>query len=116
MSRVANPYDNAKAERFMRKLKDGEVDGATYADIAEARARIGPLIENVYNTRRLHSTLGYKPPVEFENELRRIGNAWSGHEKRLSLKSRVSPMGCSSVPRTSRTVAVFASAAKQSRG
>jgi len=70
MSRAGNPYDNAKAERFMRTLKEEEVNGKTYASIEEARADIGAFVENVYNRGRLHSALGYKPPVEFEAELR----------------------------------------------
>jgi transposase InsO family protein len=72
MSRAGNPYDNAKAERFMRTLKEEEVNGKTYASIDEARAHVGAFLETVYNRGRLHSALGYKPPVEFEAELRRL--------------------------------------------
>ena len=68
MSRPANPYDNAKAESFMKTLKQEEVDGRAYRDLAHARAEIGGFIEAVYNTTRLHSALGYKPPAEFEAE------------------------------------------------
>jgi transposase InsO family protein len=70
MSRVANPYDNAKAESFMKTLKAEEVNGKAYTTLAHARRDIGRFIDTVYNTRRLHSALGYKPPVEFEAELR----------------------------------------------
>ena len=49
MSRAGNPYDNAKAERFMRTLKEEEVNGKTYASIDEARTHIGAFLENVYN-------------------------------------------------------------------
>lgn len=69
MSRVANPYDNAKAESFMKTLKTEEVNGKAYATIAHARRDIGRFIDTVYNTERLHSALGYKPPAEFEAEL-----------------------------------------------
>jgi len=69
MSRVANPYDNAKAESFMKTLKTEEVNGKAYATITHARRDIGRFIDTVYNTQRLHSALGYKPPVEFEAEL-----------------------------------------------
>ena len=54
----------------MRTLKEEEVNGKTYASIDEARADIGVFLETVYNRGRLHSALGYKPPVEFEAELR----------------------------------------------
>jgi transposase InsO family protein len=70
MSRVANPYDNAKAESFMKTLKTEEVNGKAYATIAHARRDIGQFIDTIYNTERLHSALGYKPPAEFEAELR----------------------------------------------
>lgn len=69
MSRVANPYDNAKAESFMKTLKAEEVNGKAYTTLAHARRDIGRFIDTVYNTQRLHSALGYKPPVEFEAEL-----------------------------------------------
>jgi putative transposase len=57
MSRIGNPYDNAKAERFMRTLKEEEVDDRAYRDIVDARKRIGEFIERVYNRQRLHSAL-----------------------------------------------------------
>ena len=70
MSRVGNPYDNAKAERFMRTLKEEEVDGTAYRDAEHARENIAAFIEQVYNRQRLHSALDYRPPVEFEAALR----------------------------------------------
>ena len=66
MSRTGNPYDNAKAERFMRTVKYEEVYLADYQTLTEARASIRRFIEEVYNRKRLHSALGYRPPVEFE--------------------------------------------------
>jgi transposase InsO family protein len=66
MSRPGNPYDNAKAERFMRTIKYEEVHLTEYETLIEARASIRSFIEDVYNRKRLHSALGYRPPVEFE--------------------------------------------------
>lgn len=69
MSRRGNAYDNAKAERFIRTLKYEEVLMYEYEDLTEARERIGHFLKEVYNRRRLHSALGYVPPVEFEQSL-----------------------------------------------
>lgn len=66
MSRTGNPYDNARAESFMKTLKYEEVYRQEYRDLAEARASIQHFIEKVYNETRLHSALGYRPPAEFE--------------------------------------------------
>jgi transposase InsO family protein len=77
MSRPGNPWDNAKAESFMKTLKAEEVDGRSYANLEDARRRIGAFIDDVYNADRLHSALGYKSPVAFENELRKTESAMS---------------------------------------
>ena len=66
MSAVGNPYDNAKAESFFKTLKREEVYLKQYQTFAEAEANIAHFIEDVYSTKRLHSSLGYLPPVEFE--------------------------------------------------
>jgi putative transposase len=70
MSAPGNPYHNAKAESFIKTLKHEEVNASNYASIEEARANIGHFLETTYNRQRLHSALGYKPPVEFEAQFR----------------------------------------------
>jgi transposase InsO family protein len=69
MSRTGNPYDNAKAERFMRTLKYEEVYMNDYETLAEVRTSVQHFIEEVYNRKRLHSALAYVPPAEFEASL-----------------------------------------------
>jgi putative transposase len=68
MAAVGNPYENAKAESFFRTLKMEEVHLKDYRIFEEAEENIGRFIEEVYNKKRLHSSLGYLPPVEFEAE------------------------------------------------
>jgi transposase InsO family protein len=66
MAAVGNPYENAQVESFFRTLKCEEVYLNEYRTFAEAEANIERFIEEVYNQKRLHSSLGYLPPVEFE--------------------------------------------------
>ena len=66
MSRKGNPYDNAKAESFMKTLKCEQVYLSEYDSLSDARAQIGHFLEAVYNQKRLHSSLGYLPPAEYE--------------------------------------------------
>jgi putative transposase len=66
MAAVGNPYENAKAESFFRALKIEEVYLKDYRTFEEAEQNMGHFIEEVYNKKRLHSSLGYVPPVEFE--------------------------------------------------
>ncbi|HSU33182.1 MAG TPA: IS3 family transposase [Bryobacteraceae bacterium] len=70
MSRKGNPWDNAACESFMKTLKYEEVLRNEYRDLAEARASIPEFLEKIYNQKRLHSALGYLPPVEFEAQLK----------------------------------------------
>ena len=69
MSRKGNPWDNAACESFIKTLKYEEVYRTEYRGLAEAQASIGTFLEKVYNQKRLHSALGYLPPVEFERGL-----------------------------------------------
>jgi putative transposase len=66
MSGKGNPYDNAKAESFFKTLKREEVYLSQYQTYDEAEANLAKFIEDVYNQKRLHSSLGYLPPAEFE--------------------------------------------------
>ncbi len=67
MSGKANPYDNAKIESFFRTLKVEEVYMSEYRTFEDAINSIPYFIEEVYNSKRLHSSLGYVPPEEFEH-------------------------------------------------
>jgi putative transposase len=62
----------------MKTLKYEEVYRQEYRDLAEARASLGCFIDKVYNQKRLHSALGYRPPVEFEQALLAGGGAGVG--------------------------------------
>lgn len=66
MAARGQPRQNAFAERLMRTLKEEEVYLHEYEDLAEARARIGRFLDDVYMTKRVHSALGYQTPAEFE--------------------------------------------------
>ncbi len=69
MSRKGNPWDNAVCESFIKSLKYEEVLRSDYRDLVEARRSITRFLQQVYNRKRLHSALGYRPPAEFERAL-----------------------------------------------
>lgn len=66
MAAVGEAEENGYAERLMRTIKEEEVDLSEYEDFADARNQIGRFIEDVYNHKRIHSSLGYLTPAEFE--------------------------------------------------
>jgi putative transposase len=74
MSRKGNPFDNAYAESFIKTLKSEEVHLWEYRTMEDVQRRIPYFIEDVYNQKRLHSSLGYRPPSEFESLLESTPN------------------------------------------
>lgn len=66
MSRPGCPTDNPQAESFFRTLKTEQVYLSEYRDYQDAYRQIAHFIDEVYNRKRLHSSLGYMPPDEFE--------------------------------------------------
>jgi putative transposase len=66
MAAVGKAEENGYAERFMRTIKEEEVDLSEYRDFADAHDQIGTFIQDVYLTKRIHSSLGYLTPAEFE--------------------------------------------------
>lgn len=69
MSRRGNVYDNSLAESFIKTLKYEEVYRTEYHHLEEAKASMQQFLEKIYNQKRLHSALGYRPPHEFEKSL-----------------------------------------------
>jgi transposase InsO family protein len=66
MAAVGKAEENGFAERFMRTIKEEEVDLSDYRDFADAQTQIGHFIEDVYNHKRIHSAIDYFSPSEFE--------------------------------------------------
>jgi putative transposase len=71
MAAVGKAEENGYAERFMRTIKEEEVDLSEYLDFQDAHSQIGHFIEAVYNQKRIHSAIGYLTPLEFELAYRR---------------------------------------------
>jgi len=69
MSAHGNPYDDTFAESFFKTLKQEEVYLWEYETFSDVIERIPYFIEDVYNRKRLHSSLGYRPPEEYERLL-----------------------------------------------
>jgi transposase InsO family protein len=67
MAGTGRPHENGYAERMIRTIKEEEVDLSEYHDFTDAFNQIGHFIEDVYMTKRIHSSLGYLTPAEFES-------------------------------------------------
>jgi transposase InsO family protein len=70
MSRRGNCYDNAQAESFFSRFKAELVENGIFESVEQARSEVFTYIEGYYNRVRLHSSLGYKSPLEYEKELK----------------------------------------------
>jgi transposase InsO family protein len=68
MASVGEPEENGYAERLMRTIKEEEVDLSEYEDFADALRGLGRFLDDVYNRKRIHSSLGYLTPTEFEQQ------------------------------------------------
>lgn len=75
MSRKGNCWDNAVAESFFKTLKSELIRHENYKTIQQAKTAVFEFIETWYNRKRLHSSLGYKTPVEIELEFNNMKNA-----------------------------------------
>ena len=71
MAEVGAAWQNGYAERLMRTIKEEEVDLSEYEDYADAMRQIGRFLDEVYMHKRIHSSLGYLTPAEFESQWRR---------------------------------------------
>jgi putative transposase len=68
MASVGEPEENGYAERLMRTIKEEEVDLSDYEDFADALRGLGRFLDDVYDRKRIHSSLGYLTPAEFEQQ------------------------------------------------
>jgi transposase InsO family protein len=68
MAAVGKPEENGFAERLMRTIREEEIDLSEYRDFADAYGQLGRFLDDVYNRKRIHSSLGYMTPAEFDQQ------------------------------------------------
>jgi putative transposase len=68
MASVGEPEEDGYAERLMRTIKEEEADLTEHEDLPDALGQLGRFLDDVYNTKRIHSSLGYLTPAEFEQQ------------------------------------------------
>jgi putative transposase len=71
MAEVGEAWQNGYAERLMRTIKEEEVDLSDYTDYTDALQQLGRFLDQVYEYKRIHSSLGYLTPAEFEDQWQR---------------------------------------------
>jgi transposase InsO family protein len=79
MAAVGKPEENGFAERLMRTVKEEEIDLSEYRDFADASGQLGRFLDAVYNHKRIHLSLGYLTPAEFERQ-------WLQGQKAMTLQ------------------------------
>ena len=78
MAAVGKPEENGFAERLIRTIREEEIDLSEYRAFADAHGQFGRFLDDVYNRKRIHSSLGYLTPAEFEQQ-------WREGQKALAL-------------------------------
>jgi putative transposase len=93
MGRPANPYDNASCESFFKTLKREEIYANEYRDLDHLRANLEEFIDRYYNPCRLHSALGYMPPMEFEQMAKTETASAGASMSFLGMRRSIDPIG-----------------------